>query len=135
MAIQRCQYTLKLECTDNVEWLHLLYQFTTVQTLHISHELVGYVALALEDIDSEIVAETPPPLDLIYLADQPASSIEKFRVLRLQIRECKTSFAFSIDCCSTISPPCHVEVIRHADEYVSFTDHLSFAHYIVTIHT
>ena len=69
----------KLEATDDVEWLHLLHQFPTVKTLHVPHELAGNIALALEDIAWEAIA---PSLDLIYLADQPASSIEKFVAAR-----------------------------------------------------
>lgn len=72
------------EGTDyiEVEWLHLLRQFSTMQTRHVSHELAWHVAVAL-DIAWETVAETLPSLDLVYLADQPASSIEKFVTARL----------------------------------------------------
>ena len=62
------KHSFQLEGTDGVEWLHLLHQFRTVQTLHVSHELAGHVALALEDVSSEIVAKSLPSLDLIYLA-------------------------------------------------------------------
>ena len=72
----------QLEGTDDVEWLHLLHQFSTVQTLHVSHELAGHVTLALENISQETVTETPPSLDLIFLAGQPASSIENFVAAR-----------------------------------------------------
>ena len=68
----------QLEGTDDVEWEHLLHQFSTLQTLHVSHELAGRVALALEDIVRETGAVALPYLVLIYLADQPASSVEKF---------------------------------------------------------
>ena len=68
----------QLECTDDVEWLHLLHQFPTVRTLYVSQGLAGHVALALEVLPLEAVAQTPPSLDLIYLEGQPASSIEKF---------------------------------------------------------
>ena len=71
-------YWHHLEGTDNVEWLQLLHQFPAVRTLHVSQELAGHVALALEHLRFEAVAQTPPSLDLIYLAGQPASSIEKF---------------------------------------------------------
>ena len=53
-----------------------------MQTLHVSHELAGHVTLALENITQETVTETPPSLDSIYLAGQPASSIEKFIAAR-----------------------------------------------------
>ena len=68
----------KLEGTDEVEWIHLLHQFPTVQTLNVSHDLSGHVALALENIARGTVTEVLPSLDLVYLAGQPASSIEKF---------------------------------------------------------
>ena len=75
-------YGRQLEGTDDVEWLHLLHQFSTVRTLQVSRELAGHVALALEDLASEAVAQTLPSLDLIYLAGQPASSIESFLAAR-----------------------------------------------------
>jgi len=68
----------QLEGTDDVDWLHLLYQFPTVRTLHVSRELAGHVALALEDITWDMVAEVLPSLDLIHVVGNPASSIEKF---------------------------------------------------------
>ena len=67
---------------DDVEWLHLLHQFSTVKVLRVAHELAGHVALALEDITEETVAEALPSLDLIYLEGQKASSIEKFVAVR-----------------------------------------------------
>ena len=63
---------------DDVEWLLLLCRFSTVRTLHVCQELAGHVALALEDITEEMFAEVLPRLDLICLAGQPASTIEKF---------------------------------------------------------
>ncbi len=71
-----------LEGTDNFEWLQLLHPFSTVQTLHVSRRVAGHVAHALEDTTGEMVAEVLPSLDLIYLAGQPASSIEKFVAAR-----------------------------------------------------
>jgi hypothetical protein len=53
-----------------------------VQTLHVSRDLAGHVALALEDIAGEMVAEVLPSLDLIYLPGQLASSVEKFVAAR-----------------------------------------------------
>jgi len=60
----------------------LLYQFSTVQTLYVSQELAGHVALGLEQITGEMVAEVLPSLDLICLTDQPAVSLEKFVTTR-----------------------------------------------------
>ena len=72
----------QLEGTDDVEWLHLLQQVPTVQTLRVSRELAEHVALALEDNPWEAEAQMPPSLDLIHLVGQPASSIEKFVTAR-----------------------------------------------------
>jgi hypothetical protein len=68
--------------TEDIEWIHLLQQFPAVQTLHVSRELAGHVALALEDIAGEMVNDVIPSLDLIRVVDQPASSIEKFIAAR-----------------------------------------------------
>ena len=77
----------RLEGTDEVDLLRLFRQFPAVHTLHVSQELSSreiseHVALALESITGETVAETMPSLDLIYLAELPASSIEKFVAAR-----------------------------------------------------
>jgi hypothetical protein len=63
---------------DDVEWLHLLHQFTALKVLRVSRELAGPVAIVLEAITAEMVAEVLPSLDLVYLVDQPPSSVEKF---------------------------------------------------------
>ncbi|KAN0130345.1 hypothetical protein V8E53_011687 [Lactarius tabidus] len=70
---------LQLMDTDDVEWLLLLRRFSTVRTLHVCQELAGHVALALEDVTWEMVAEILPHLDLICLAGQPAPTIEKLK--------------------------------------------------------
>jgi len=44
--------------------------------------LAGHVALALEDIAGETVAEVLLSLDSICLVDQPASSVKKFVAAR-----------------------------------------------------
>ena len=66
------------ESSDGVEWLHLLHQFSTVQTLHVYRELAAFIATALENITTEMAAEIMPFLHLIHLEGQPASSIETF---------------------------------------------------------
>jgi len=66
---------------DNLEWLHTLQQFSTVQALYISREFGVQVASALESISGE-EAETLPSLDLICLKGQPTSCIEKFIAVR-----------------------------------------------------
>jgi hypothetical protein len=70
------------EGTEDVEWLHLLRQFSAVQRLSVSWELAGHVALALQDITGDMVAEVLPSLNSIDLDGQPASSIEKFITAR-----------------------------------------------------
>jgi hypothetical protein len=65
-----------------VEWLYLLRQFPTAQTLYVSRKLASHFALALEDIPMEMVVDVLPSLDFIYLEGQPASSIEKFGAFR-----------------------------------------------------
>ncbi|KAH9178363.1 hypothetical protein EDB89DRAFT_1170384 [Lactarius sanguifluus] len=72
----------QLEDADGVEWLHLLHQFSTVQTLEVSRNIAGHVALALEDIREEMVVAVLPSLDSIYLVGQPTSSIKKFTAFR-----------------------------------------------------
>ncbi len=72
----------QIEGTVDVEWPHLLHQFSAVQTLHVSWELAWHVALALKDITGNMVAEVLPFLDLIYLPGQLASSIQNFVAVR-----------------------------------------------------
>jgi hypothetical protein len=74
----------QLEATDDVEWQHLLHQFSAVQTLYVPQELAAHVARALEDITGEMVpdSEVLPSLDLICLTGQLESSIEKFVAAR-----------------------------------------------------
>ena len=67
-----------VDATNDVEWLLFLCQFPTVKSLYVSQDLPAFVALVLEDIDVEMVAEVLPSLDLICLEGRPASSIERF---------------------------------------------------------
>ena len=76
------QKDYQLEDTDDVEWHLLLHRFSDVQTLHVSQGLAGPLAVALEDMLEGMFAESLPSLDLIYLEDQPASSLEKFVAAR-----------------------------------------------------
>jgi hypothetical protein len=81
----------QLTGSDNFEWMRLLRQFSTVQTLHVSQELAGHVALALENATVEVADEVLPSLNLIRGVGQPASSIEKFIVSR-RISGCPVTF-------------------------------------------
>ena len=70
------------EDTD-VEWVHLLHQFSNIRTLRVYGDIAGQVARALEDIAEEMmIAEVLPSLGLIYLEGQPASTIGKFVAAR-----------------------------------------------------
>ncbi|KAH9037541.1 hypothetical protein EDB84DRAFT_1577593 [Lactarius hengduanensis] len=68
----------------DVDWLQLFRQFSTAQTLRLYCEPAAHVALALEDISEELVAEVLSSLDLVCVVDldQPAPSIEKFIAAR-----------------------------------------------------
>ena len=72
----------ELESMEDVEWLHLLRHFSTVQTLYVSVQLAGHVALAMEDITADMVAEVLPSLALVRLEGRPASSLQKFVAVR-----------------------------------------------------
>ncbi|KAH9171715.1 hypothetical protein EDB89DRAFT_2229788 [Lactarius sanguifluus] len=72
----------QLRDMGDVDWLHLLHQFPTAQTLRLYQEPGWHVALALEDISGELVAEVLPSLELVFMTDRPASSIEKFIAAR-----------------------------------------------------
>ncbi|KAH9165185.1 hypothetical protein EDB89DRAFT_336496 [Lactarius sanguifluus] len=67
---------------DDTKWLQLLRPFTAVKTLHGSEQLGGHIALALDDISGEMVAEVLPALDSLWLDDQPAGSVEQFIAVR-----------------------------------------------------
>ena len=66
-----------IEGMGDVDWRHL-FQFASVKTLHVSPELAGHVALALE----HMVAGELPSIDTILLEGQLASSIGKFVATR-----------------------------------------------------
>ena len=68
---------LQLEGTD-VEWLHSLHQFSTMQAPHVSGQFAEHVALALENIPGGMVTEVLSSLDLICFEGQSTSSVEKF---------------------------------------------------------
>ena len=72
----------QLEGTDDVEWHLLLHRFSALQTLHVSQGLAGPLAVVLEDMPEGMFAESLPSLNLIYLENQPTSSVEKCVVAR-----------------------------------------------------
>jgi hypothetical protein len=67
---------------ERAEWLLLLRQFSSMQTLHVSRKLAEDVSQILEDITQEMVADVLPSLNLIDLQGQRASSVEKFITAR-----------------------------------------------------
>jgi hypothetical protein len=67
---------------EAVEWHLLLHRFSAVQTLYVSQDLAAHIAITLEEMAGGMFAESLPSLDLIYLEDQPASSVEKFVAAR-----------------------------------------------------
>ena len=68
----------QLDEANNVGWLNLLHHFPALKVLYVSRELAGPVALALEAITTDMVAELLPFLDSVCLEDQPPSFVEKF---------------------------------------------------------
>jgi hypothetical protein len=60
------------------EWRGLLCPFIGVEKLRVSKQLAGHVALALEDITMENVAEMLPALHSLFLEDQPEASVERY---------------------------------------------------------
>ena len=65
------------EGMDDVAWRHLL-QFSAMKTLHVYSKLAGHAVIALEHMDAGALLS----LELIFLAGQPASSVEKFIAIR-----------------------------------------------------
>ena len=70
------------DADDDIDWPTLLHQFPTARTLHVSQELAGHIALVLDSVPESMAAEVLPSLNLICLAGQPASSVEKFASAR-----------------------------------------------------
>jgi hypothetical protein len=70
---------------DDVQWRHLLQHFSNVQTLKLCGRLSWRMVRTLQDITEETqVAGLFASLELIFLQDEPASSIENFVALRKQ---------------------------------------------------
>lgn len=67
---------------DDTDWLELLRPFTSVRMLHGSEQLAGHIALALDDVNGEMVTEVLPALDSLWLDDQPVRSVEQFIAVR-----------------------------------------------------
>jgi len=70
------------ECRDipftNLDWVQILASFSTLQTLDISGDDVGHIALALDDKGGEMAAKLLPALKLLYIVGEPESSVTRF---------------------------------------------------------
>ena len=55
--------------TGDIGWLRLFHQFPSIQALHVSFELACFVAVVLEGITGDMVAEVLPNLELICFQD------------------------------------------------------------------
>ena len=75
-------HSADLDRAYDVDWLHLLRQFSSTQTLCVYQELAAPVSLSLQDITEETVTEVLPSLGLICLEGEPASSLEKIVAIR-----------------------------------------------------
>jgi hypothetical protein len=67
------------EDMDDLDWLELLRPFSSVQTLFVSKELAWHISCAL---NSAMVTELLPALDMLCLEDQPVSYAHKFIAAR-----------------------------------------------------
>ena len=81
-AIDSQPFKSESEAMDDIEWLQLLRPFSSVQTLFVYRQLAGHVSHALEDIAGVMIIEVLPALTLLYLQDQPMSSVGKFIAAR-----------------------------------------------------
>lgn len=63
-------------------WLRLFRQCSAIRALHVSGKFAGNIALALNGVAGEMVAEVLPALELIHIVGQPVSCIEKFLTAR-----------------------------------------------------
>ncbi|KAH9018183.1 hypothetical protein EDB83DRAFT_2528460 [Lactarius deliciosus] len=66
----------------HLEWLRLLWPFSSVRTLFVAATYAGHVSGVLEDIAGFPVTEFLPALDLLCLEDQPISSVDQFVTFR-----------------------------------------------------
>jgi hypothetical protein len=64
------------------DWLDLLRPFVVVETLLVSRQLAGHVALAFQQVTGETVAELLPALHLLCLEGQLDGSVGKFTAVR-----------------------------------------------------
>ena len=70
------------DSVDDTDWLELLRTITDVQTLHVSKQLAGPIALTLDGVGGEIVTGVLPALTSLSLKDQPVISVQSFLAAR-----------------------------------------------------
>ena len=70
------------DSVEDTDWLELFRSITAVKTLHVSIQLAGHIALALDGVGGEMITELFPALASLSLAGQPARSVKKFLAAR-----------------------------------------------------
>jgi hypothetical protein len=70
---------------SSIQWLDLLQPFTAVRSLSVQAGLSQRVALALKNVTGVGAAEVMPALELLYLENQPVTSVGKFIAARQKV--------------------------------------------------
>src|SRR6266702_2508404 len=70
------------ELTYEIRWLELLRPFTAVKVLSVQDDLSYYVALAFRRVTGEEAAEVLPALELLFLENEPVTSVMEFVAAR-----------------------------------------------------
>ncbi len=68
--------------TYEIRWLELLRPFTAVKVLSVLDDLSYYVALAFRRVIGEEAAEVLPALELLFLENEPVTSVMEFVAAR-----------------------------------------------------
>jgi hypothetical protein len=70
------------DSVDDTDWLELLHPFSAANMVQGSKQLALQIALALDGVGEEMIAEVLPALTSLLLEDQPVRSVEKFLAAR-----------------------------------------------------
>ena len=63
---------------ENVQWLEIFHQFTSVKNLYICKEFTQCIALALQELVGERVADALPALEVLWLEElQPSGPVQE----------------------------------------------------------
>lgn len=84
----QCGYVLSV----GIRWLELLHPFTSVKVLSVGDVLSSDVSLALNSLPEERAAKILPALELLYLEDEPVTSVKKFVAARQNLGRPVTVF-------------------------------------------